>query len=219
MTRLRAVAFDIDGTLYDNSVMHRRSLGFALCNWRVLAAFRRIRLELRRIRPIENFSQLQAELLARELRTTPERAQEIIQTLFYDTWEQVLHRVPLCEGVRETVSAFRKAGLKLAVASDFPVRRKLGILGIEGLWECEISTEEVGYLKPNPEPFHALLDCLGEPADAVLYVGNSYRYDVEGARAVGMPTAHYTRRPVADSVADLSFSSYKILQDWVLTKV
>ncbi|TVR02027.1 MAG: HAD family hydrolase [Spirochaetaceae bacterium] len=217
--KLRAVAFDIDGTLYDNAIMHRRSIWFALRNWRVLNAFRRVRHELRLIRPIENFPRMQAELLAGELKTTPERAQEIIQQLFYDTWEQVLHRVPLCDGVRETIDSFRSAGLKLAVASDFPVTRKLGILNIEGLWNCEISTEAVGYLKPNPEPFRALLDCLDEPAESVLYVGNSYRYDVEGARNVGMPTAHYTRRARPDSVADLSFSNYKILRDWVLTKV
>ena len=217
--KLRAVAFDIDGTLYDNAIMHRRSLGFALRNWRVLTAFRRVRHDLRTIRPIENFARLQAELLARELRTTPQRAQEIIQQLFYDTWEQVLHRVPLCDGVRETIDSFRAAGLKLAVASDFPVTRKVGILKFEGLWDCEISTEEVGYLKPNPEPFRALLDCLDEPAESVLYVGNSYRYDVEGANRVGLPTAHYPRRARRNSVADLSFSNYKILHDWVLTKV
>ena len=214
---INAVAFDIDGTLYSNDRMHLQSLPFALRHIRQLKAFRRVRLELRRTRPIEDFHRLQAELFGRELGVSAAKAAEIIETVFYDRWEQVLRRVPLFPGVRETVAAFRDAGLKVAVASDFPVARKLGLLGIDGLWDCEVSTEEVGYLKPNPEPFHALLDCLGEPPERVLYVGNSYRYDVEGAKAVGMYAAHLTRRPDRDSIADFSFYRYDRLRQWVLT--
>ena len=214
---INAVAFDIDGTLYSNGRMHLQSLPFALRHIRQLKAFRRVRLELRRTRPIEDFHRLQAELFGRELGVSVGKAAEIIETVFYDRWEQVLRRVPLFPGVRETVAAFRDAGLKVAVASDFPVARKLGLLGIDGLWDCEVSTEEVGYLKPNPEPFHALLDCLGEPPERVLYVGNSYRYDVEGAKAVGMYAAHLTRRPERDSIADFSFYRYDRLRQWVLT--
>lgn len=215
---LTAVAFDIDGTLYSNTRMHLCSLPFALRHARLLAAFRRVRLELRRVRPIEDFHALQAELLARELEVSVAEAAGIIETVFYDRWERVLEHVPLFPDALETIRALRDAGLKVAVASDFPVERKLAILGLEGLWDCEVSTEAVGYLKPNPEPFLALLDCLQEPADRVLYVGNNYRYDIEGARAVGMHAAHLVRRPPPGSIADLSFYRFAQLRDWLLTK-
>ena len=217
--KFHAVAFDIDGTLYDNRLMHLKSVPFALRHLRLLCAFRRVRIQLRDTRPIEDFHTLQAELFGRELGLEPQPARELIERVFYGTWERVLHRVPVFPGVVRTVERLRAAGLKLAVASDFPVRRKLEILGLSGLWDCEISTEEVGYLKPNPEPFQALLDCLGEPAERVLYVGNSYRYDIEGAQAIGMPTAHLVRRPVRDSAADFSFFGFDDLCEWVLTKV
>ena len=216
---LKAVAFDIDGTLYSNIYMQLHSLPFALRHLRLLSAFRRVRQQLRRIRPIENFHRVQAELFAREIGETPSNAAQIIETVFYRRWERVLERVPLYPGVRETVEAFRNAGLKLAVASDFPVQRKLAILGIEGMWQCELSTEEIGYLKPNPEPFYALLHCLAlEPAE-VLYVGNSYHYDVAGAKAVGMPAAHLVRRPPPHSIADFSFRHFAQLRRWVEAKL
>jgi putative hydrolase of the HAD superfamily len=217
--KIHAVAFDIDGTLYDNTIMHLKSLPFAVRHVRLLVAFRRVRLALRQMRPIEDFHALQAELLGRELGVSNDAARQLIDRLFYGSWEEILHRVPVYDGVRRTVERLRSAGLKVAVASDFPVQRKLDILGIAGLWDCEISTEEVGYLKPNPEPFRALLDCLDEPPQRVLYVGNSYRYDVEGAKAVGMPTAHLVRRPPRNSVADFSFFRFEDLAEWVLTKV
>ena len=217
--KLHAVAFDIDGTLYDNTIMHLKSIPLALCNLRLLREFRRVRLALRRTRPIEDFHALQAELLAARLGLKPAEARDLIDRIFYGTWERVLHSVPVYPGVRECVERLKAAGLKVAVASDFPVERKLEILGIAGLWDCEIATESVGYLKPNPEPFRALLDCLDEPPQRVLYVGNSYRYDVEGARAVGMSTAHLVRRPPRDSVADFSFFRFDSLTEWVLTKV
>ncbi|TVQ39361.1 MAG: HAD family hydrolase [Spirochaetaceae bacterium] len=216
---LKAVAFDIDGTLYSNTRMQLQSLPFVLCHARLLSAFGRVRRQLRLIRPIEDFHGLQAELFGREIGESAARAAEIIDTLFYRRWERVLERVPLFPEVVATVEAFRGAGLKVAVASDFPVRRKLSILGLEGLWQCEISTEEVGYLKPNPEPFQALLECLGEQPRQVLYVGNSYRYDVEGAKAVGMVAAHLVKRPPAQSIADFSFHRFAELRRWVLTRL
>ncbi len=216
---LKAVAFDIDGTLYSNTCMQLQSLPFAVRHIRLLAAFRRVRQELRRVRPIGDFHRLQAELFAREIGETPSNAAQIIETVFYRRWERVLERVPLYPEVRETVDAFRNAGLKLAVASDFPVQRKLAILGIEGIWQCEVSTEETGYLKPNPEPFYALLQCLAQEPAEVLYVGNSYHYDVAGAKAVGMPAAHLVRRPPPDSIADFSFRHFAQLRRWVLAKL
>jgi putative hydrolase of the HAD superfamily len=52
-----------------------------------------------------------------------------------------------------------------------------------------VEAEECGALKPNPKPFAELCRRLGVEAEAVLYVGNSVRNDVEGAHRAGMATA------------------------------
>ena len=216
MLSLKAVGFDIDGTLYPNSRMYLRSLGFVLRNLRLMSRFRRVRQRTRTIRPIQDFYRLQAEMLGVELSVTPEVASQMITEKIYTDWEQVINHVPVYEGVLETIETFRSAGLKLGVTSDFPVARKLGLLGLDGCWDCAFSSEEVGYLKPNPEPFLELayrFDCRPQE---ILYVGNSYKYDVIGAVNAGMHAAHLSSSAVKNSLAVLTFTRFSTLRSWVL---
>ncbi|PSQ77543.1 MAG: haloacid dehalogenase [Bacteroidetes bacterium QH_6_63_17] len=53
--------------------------------------------------------------------------------------------------------------------------------------------EEVGVLKPDPAVFEHATQEAGVDAETVLYVGNSYRSDVEGAQPVGWRVAWYAR--------------------------
>ena len=219
---LRAIAFDIDGTLYPNSAMYRKSLGFALTRPRLLYHFARVRRRLRHVRPIENFYETQLNMTAESLGRSPESLRERLARDIYGASERVLSSVPLYEGVEELLREL-SGRVKLGVMSDFPVNRKLGILGLDVAWNCRISTEEVGYLKPNPEPFSALLNCFECAAEHVLYVGNSFRYDVVGASEAGMRTAWLNdsgRNPPDDSVRpDLTFRHYRQLRDWLLPRL
>ena len=213
--KFAAVAFDVDGTLYPNFRMYLRSLPFAVRHYKLLRAFSKARKDLRRIRPIEDFQTLQAQLTGARLGLDTEAAREKISRLMYGKWEKVLHDVPLFPGAKDLLLRLKEAGVLLAVASDFPVSSKLGILGVDGLWDFELSTEDTNYLKPNPEPFLEIAKGLGIAPEAILYVGNSYEYDVLGAKNVGMAAAHLTRKPVKDSIADFSFSSFGQLAEFL----
>ncbi|MFP4372713.1 MAG: HAD family hydrolase [Spirochaetaceae bacterium] len=214
--QIRAVAFDVDGTLYPNSVMYLASVPFFVSRPRLMLGFRRVRRAIREVRPIGDFYDLQARMLARELGVATEAARALIDRRIYSDAERVLSVVPRFPHVRESVERLREAGIKVGLLSDFPLGGKLRRLGLEGLWDIGLEAERVGYLKPHPEPFRAILDALGSEAAETLYVGNNYAYDVLGAGAVGMRTAHLTARPRRDSRADLSFSSYRTLASWVL---
>ena len=154
-------------------------------------------------------------MLAKRLGVSPERARERINEEIHGTWESVLDRVPVYPHVRECVTGLREAGYPVAVTSDFPVERKLERLGLDDLFECRLWTEESGYLKPHPEPFVQLAACMGHSPEEILYVGNSYEYDVVGAKNVGMHAAHLSRKPHPDTVADVTFSDYRDLCRWV----
>jgi putative hydrolase of the HAD superfamily len=214
--RFTAVAFDVDGTLYSNSLMYLASLPFFLSRPRLMLAFGRVRRAIRGVRPVSDFHDLQARMLAAELGIDADRARGIIDRRIYRGSERVLSAVPRFPHVRETVAALRAAGMRVGLLTDFPLGGKLERLGLGGLWDAEIEAERVGYLKPNPEPFEALLGALGSRPAETLYVGNNYRYDVVGARKVGMRSAHLTARPGGDSVADFSFYSYRKLAKWIL---
>ncbi len=53
--------------------------------------------------------------------------------------------------------------------------------------------EDVGVLKPDPEVFDHATETAGVAYEDVLYVGDSYRSDVEGAEPVGWRVAWYAR--------------------------
>lgn len=214
---LRAVAFDIDGTLYPNSQMYRVSLPFAVRNFRLMRSFGKVRKQIRDMRPVSDFYKVQAELLAGEMGTNPDSAARVLEQRIYTEWEALLKGVKLYPFVRECIESFRSAGLYVAVCSDFPVSSKLNVLGVGDIaWDLAFSTEEIGYLKPNPEPFAHIARELDVPPGAVLYVGNSYTYDVVGAKLSGMLAAHLSKRAVPNTMADFTFTRFQALRDWVL---
>ncbi len=213
--QIKAVAFDVDGTLYPNASMYLRSIPFALRRLCLMYSFAKVRRQVRKQRPVDDLAQTQARMLAERLRISPERAQERIQTEIYGTWEEVLDRVSPYPYVRECIKDLRDLGLAVAVTSDFPVDSKLVRLDLDGLFECRLWTEQSGYLKPHPEPFETLAECLGVAPRDVLYVGNSYEYDIIGAKRAGMYAAHRVRRPVPQTIADFSFADFRDLSRWV----
>ena len=213
---IQAIAFDVDGTLYPNAAMYLKSLPFAVTHLRLMLAFAAVRREIRTHRPVDDLRLLEEQMLGARMGIDPTQARKRIEHDIYDRWERILDRVRPYPHVRGCIETLRAAGFPVAVTSDFPVERKLVRLGLDDLFDCQLWTEESGYLKPHPEPFHELASCLGLRADEVLYVGNSYEYDVVGAKQAGMMAAHLTRRPVAGSIADLSFSDYRKLCEWVL---
>jgi putative hydrolase of the HAD superfamily len=207
--KLKAVAFDLDGTLYPS----HRLLGvfsyLALKNTRFFLHFSRVRKLIRTLRPVDDFHACQAALLAESLKISAQEAAARIRTLVYREMENRFDRVRPYTYVRETLAALKDAGYKLAVLSDFPVAGKLAALGLETYWDCRLCSEQTHYLKPNPEPFAALAACLDLRPAEILYVGDKYFYDICGARAAGMLTAHLTRKKNPDSVANFTFYSYK----------
>ncbi len=215
--RYSAVAFDIDGTLYPNGAMYRASLWLILRNWRLFSAFGRARREVRLHYPVKDVRAWTEEFTARELGLPREETGQLIQRIIYQQWEKnLLARVPLYSGVRELLEELRSRGVRTVAMSDFPVTSKLKGYGLSELFDLAFSSEEIGYLKPRREPFDHILEKLDVPAETVLYVGNSYPYDIIGAREVGMATAHIARRPHRESLADFTFTRYAQLGKWIV---
>ena len=59
-------------------------------------------------------------------------------------------------------------------------------LGVSARFEGVITSARVGVRKPHPAIFEAALRLAGTPANETIYVGDSYKHDIEGARGVGM---------------------------------
>ena len=209
---IRAVAFDIDGTLYPNILMYVYSIPFFLAHPRFVFHFGKVRRKVRKIRPIGDFRSVQAALLAEEMGISEEKASALINKTIYRRWERCFRGMILYPGLKCLLSELRNRGLKLAVLSDFPVGRKLQYFRLTNFFDYALSSESSGYLKPNPEPFLALAGTLGIPPAEILFVGNSSRSDIAGASEIGMKTAYIGVKRDEKICADIKFLWYKELR-------
>ncbi len=213
---IKAVGFDIDGTLYPNYRLWVRIFPSLLGNLRLLLSMGSARDRLRSERHEGRFYAVQAELASRRLNRPAHEVLELLEERFYRGWEPAFSRVRPYTGVREEVLALKAAGLKVGVLSDFPIRGKLERMGLAGIWDAEICSEEVGRLKPAAEPFLALARALGTEPGEMAYVGNSERYDVAGAGAAGMRTILIAPRGARSSRADAVIRGFPGLASRVL---
>jgi putative hydrolase of the HAD superfamily len=188
---ITAVGFDIDGTLYPPLALYGRLIPFTAAHIPLMLAFRKTRSIMHRAppEPGTSFYRKQAAVLAGLLNIDAVHAEKIIEEKIYQNWTGIFTRIDPYPYVVETLRTLKKAGYKLGVLSDFPIREKLDNMKLDGYWEAGVSSEETGAVKPAAAGFLALAEKLQTPPEDILYVGNSYRFDVQGAAAAGMKTA------------------------------
>jgi len=226
LSEITAVAFDLDGTLYPNYSLNIRLLPFLFRHWRFLLAFGRARDIIRReqaaltltpsSRP--DFYERQAQLVADQLKAQKEEIRERIDRLIYRGWEPFFLKIKLFPHVKEVLGEMKAAGRKLGLLSDFPTATKLEYLGLSDCWDTVLCTESIGALKPAALPFEELAKALSCAPEQILYVGNSHRYDVEGAKRAGMKAALLNiGLPVISGIkADFTFRNYRQLRNYML---
>ncbi|MCL2264805.1 MAG: HAD family hydrolase [Treponema sp.] len=233
---IKGIAFDLDGTLYPNYRLNIRLLPFIFKESRLLSAFGKTRGIIRREQeesiknshqfsvigssiPQEGLYEYQADITAKILGISAEQCKEKIEKLIYKGWEPLFKKIKLYKNVIKTLDAFKNAGLKLGLLSDFPPETKLEYLKLNGIWDVVHCSESSGVIKPHPLPFIKLAAEMGLPCENILYAGNSHSYDVAGAHRAGMKTA-WIRSPlgVAHKAPrpDFSFSNYRQLYKFML---
>ena len=108
--------------------------------------------------------------------------------------------IPAVERARATG---RHVGLLTDVDEKF-VRIILEAVRLAPLLDSVTTSEAVGVGKPNPKIFHAALAAAGCAPEESILVGDSRTRDVAGAKAVGMLALHLQRMGDPDPAAGLS---------------
>jgi HAD superfamily hydrolase (TIGR01549 family) len=215
-----AVAFDLDGTLYPNYRLNVRLVPFILKEQRLLRAFGKARTILRKSGRGTggDFYGEQAKIMGEILGESADKVMEKVERLIYRGWEDHFKKIRLFPHVTETLDALRKNGITLGLLSDFPPETKLKNLGISECWDVIVSSEQVGYLKPDTASLLEIAKQMGAAPEQILYVGNSVSYDVVGAHKAGMKAALVSAMPFLHGrKADFVFSDYRQLRDYVLS--
>lgn len=181
---LRAVLFDLDGTLADTAPDLVAAVN------RLLAEEGRPPCPDAALRPL--VSKGGRALLARAFPDRDEAAREALLPRFLATYGDALavHTRPF-EGVEALLAAIESRGWTWGIVTNKPERLARGV--VEGLGWATRSRALVGgdtlpVRKPAPEPLWLAASQLGAVPDHCLYVGDDAR-DIVAAKAAGMPSA------------------------------
>lgn len=218
---ITAIAFDIDGTLYSSPEFYLRIIPHFLKNFLFYIKYNKIRNVLHHTAPLPDFYEYQARLFAELTGSSVEDAKNKIQSVVYDGLETYFKKIKPFKYVEETFRRIKAAGYKIAILSDFPPEQKGDIWGLAPYCDVILGSEQCGALKPSVFPFGILAKQLGVKKEQILYVGNSRKYDVLGAKNAGMMSAYIMplwRRifhcPLKE--ADINFSNYRQFAEIVI---
>ena len=139
------------------------------------------------------------------------------RSVFHAKWEEEFLSVRMFPGMADFLRDLKKV-VPVAFLTDFPVGTKLKAMGIEDVPQFVICSEDIGHLKPSRLPFRLLSERLSLNAEEILYVGDSEKKDVLGARNAGMKSLLITKdaRKAKKSAADLVVSSYAEMREKLL---
>ncbi len=181
---IKAVLFDLDGTLADTA----RDLGAALN--RLLAEEGLPPQPYSAIRPIASHGARGLVSLGFGISREHPRFEEY-RLRFLDHYEHSFaDETILFEGVNEMLQGLAKRGLTWGIITNKPMRftdRLVPALPFATQPSVTVSGDTVGVPKPDPAPMlHAAAQIGINPAHC-LYVGDAER-DIQAGRAVGMKT-------------------------------
>jgi putative hydrolase of the HAD superfamily len=111
------------------------------------------------------------------------------------------------DDVTPTLSRLRAGGIGIALASNFDGRLHAVCQEMTELRDvtCRVVSSEVGFRKPSPQFYAALLATLECAPDELLMVGDDRENDSEGASFAGIPAILVNRKgaPAVDEISSL----------------
>jgi HAD superfamily hydrolase (TIGR01549 family) len=179
---LKAVIFDVDGTLVDSVDLHAKAWQDAFRDFGHEIAFTDIRNQIGK-----GGDQLMPEFLSRaQLDADGKQLEEHRGKLFK---QRYLSQVQAFPDVRALFQSLRKSGIRLVLASSAKqdeLQAYKEIAGIDDLVDAETSSDDAEKSKPHPDIFEAAMAKLpGTDRAEVAVIGDS-PYDAQAAGKAGL---------------------------------
>jgi HAD superfamily hydrolase (TIGR01549 family) len=195
---VRAMLFDLDGTLYRQARL-RQLMALELLTMPLGGPIK----ALRRLRALRAFRQAQ-ERLRLDGDADPARRQveaaaaaaglpvaEVDALVAEWMMERPLKYLQFCRapGLDRLLDLLTRAGVRAGILSDYPADAKLRALGLEGRFAPVLCASDpaIGAFKPSPRGFLRACEVWNLKPTEVLCVGDRIDVDAAGAAAAGMP--------------------------------
>lgn len=124
------------------------------------------------------------------------------------------------EDTLPALQQLRAEGIKTALVSNTPWgspgalwRQELSRLGLSGWLNAVVFCTDMGWRKPAGPIFERALELLGAEPQDCLFVGDDPRWDLAGARAVGIEAVLIDRRGGTVSVEEATIHNLAELWD------
>ncbi len=117
-------------------------------------------------------------------------------SIYRDGFKKVVKDDQRNKHTRKTLLTLKSKGLGLGVLSNerkMYLRIGLKFTGLSEIFDFGLSSEEIGFQKPEVRFFEKALSILGLPSEETLYVGDEPLRDIVPAMKVGMKTALFVR--------------------------
>lgn len=127
------------------------------------------------------------------------------------------------EKLVQLIHMLRAGGYRVGLLSNAPPGRASGASpagrwGMDGLFDAQVFSYQVGALKPHPCTYRAILAALGVEAHEALFVDDSPA-NVEGAKAVGITAVRFVGTEALIRELSLRLPLDRICPgDWCVTR-
>lgn len=199
MSKIKAVVFDLDDTLYPEYDY-------------VMSGFAVVAKELKRQFDIENAESEMTRLFSENVRNVFGRLLDFYGIRYEKSdiehlasvYREHEPSISLPDESVRTLEDLRRVGYKLGIVTDgraFQQRNKIAALGLDGLVDEIVVTDELGGAKcekPNPQAFEKVMSALGTDAAGMMYVGDNPKKDFAVKKYLPVTTVRVMRGLYAD---------------------
>jgi putative hydrolase of the HAD superfamily len=215
--KLAGITFDFDATFYSYPRMVSGLLHRFGPHVKLIYDLTDVRSKMRNEGKIENFRERQVELMAKRWKKSPEWTRKKLDKVVYNGWNSAFDRVKPLKNVFNMLDMVVANDIPICVVSDYPPHDKLEKMGfMKYPWVLILNGEDLGLLKPDPTGLNLAMEKMGTKPEETLHVGDSLRYDIQGAKNAGMMNA-WLKRPWKKNKhniqPDYTFTNFAQLMD------
>ena len=220
---IKEVIFDIDGTLYDYDYGHAfgmKEMGnyiteqFGISREEFEQTYKELNKEI-----TERLGRNNAAIHSRSIRMQNMLEQwgkplfPHLKKLYHLYWDTLLEVSRPEAGSLEAVKALYEMGISIGIGTDMTTRmqyEKLEHLGFAPYISHIVTSQEAGFEKPHPEVMALCIRKAGCAPEKCVFVGDTFKKDVQGALDAGMHAVWYNVKEKAlPEHTDLAGKEYK----------